>query len=80
VTHFPDRQSSEEIAAAQRLTLRDVASAWSLALLGFAALAAFSLADLACPPDSSEHAGDPAAALSGHDTSSCHRADTDVPS
>jgi hypothetical protein len=66
VTHFPDRQSSDEIAATRRVTLRDVASAWSLVLLGVVGLLAVSLAQ----PDR--------AALDSIDTPSCRHATTDI--
>jgi hypothetical protein len=78
VTHFPDRQSSEEIAATRRLTLRDVASAWSMVLLGLVGLVVVSLADLAALPDRTGIAVDPATAVNGHDPSFCRRAATDI--
>jgi hypothetical protein len=41
-----DRESSDEIVVAKRLTGRKLASAWSLALVAFAAFATIGLADL----------------------------------
>ena len=66
MTHLSDQQSSDEVAASRRLTGRDVASAWSMALLGLAGLALVSLAV------------DPTLIASGQDPSSCWRAVLDV--
>jgi hypothetical protein len=79
VTFLPDRQSSDDIAAARRLTARDVASAWSLTLFGLVALAAFSFADLACPSGQARLVADSAGAPGRPEASSCPSANIDVP-
>jgi hypothetical protein len=47
MTYLPDRESSDEVADARRLTSRDIAGAWGLALIGLVSLAAFG--GLVCP-------------------------------
>ncbi len=46
---FPDRESSDEIAGARRLTSRNLAAAWSLALVALVGFLAVGLPDLICP-------------------------------
>lgn len=46
---FPDRESSDEVVGAKRLTGRNMAAAWSLALVALVGFAAIGLPDLICP-------------------------------
>jgi hypothetical protein len=45
----PDRESSDEVVAAKRLTGRNLAAAWSLAFVALAGFVAIGLTDLVCP-------------------------------
>jgi hypothetical protein len=60
---FPDRESSDEIVAARRLTGRNLAAAWSLAFVAVVGFVAIGLTDLVCPSSRSESIAGPAAPL-----------------
>jgi hypothetical protein len=57
----PDRESSDEVVAAKRLTGRNLAAAWSLALAALVGFVAIGLTDLVCPSSRSESIAGPAA-------------------
>jgi hypothetical protein len=57
----PDRESSDDVVAAKRLTGRNLATAWSLAFVALAGFVAIGLTDLVCPSSRSESIAGPAA-------------------
>jgi hypothetical protein len=64
VSYCPRRESSDEVVAAKRLTMRDLAAAWGVALVVFTGVAAISAADLVGLTDSKPAALHAAAAPS----------------
>jgi hypothetical protein len=64
VSYCPRRESNDEVVAAKRLTMRDLAAAWGVALAVFAGVAAISAADLVGLTDSKPAALHAAAAPS----------------
>jgi hypothetical protein len=75
VTYPADCESSDDIAVARRLTSRDVAAAWGLALFGLVGLAAFSAGSFACTASRAERAAAPPAA----EQHFCWPTATDIP-
>jgi len=65
------RDSSDEVAAARRLTMRDLAAAWGVAFVAFAGIAATSAADLVWRPDPKPAALQAAAAPSRESPPPC---------
>ena len=69
---FQDRESSDNVAAAKRLTGRHLVSAWGLVGLGFAGLALVSIADLDCSTDRQARAARQTVADEGAAARPCH--------
>ena len=79
MTYFPDHGSSDEVAATKRLTSRDVASAWGLALFGLVGLAGFSVGSLAFGSAGCACAVDATFAVGEQQQTVCRRTVMDIP-